>query len=247
MADSLPATLATTRTALQRVAVHVVARRRHDLVGRFGLRVTPGGFGTPAAGAEHDHEVVRVSGAWLIRERTGSAAATASLDLRTASLADAAELAGVDLAADFSAGTDTPPVGPLHEVLAVDPEAAAVIADWYALGGSVLDEVLARQDASASPSVVQLWPEHFDVGCDLSVGPDVRVNLGLSPGDGFVAEPYAYVGPRGPERPGDPAYWNAPFGAVLSWTDAKKSRTPPAGILDFLLTGLARLAPDPVG
>ncbi len=31
----------------------------------------------------------------------------------------------------------------------------------------------------------------------------------------FHAEPYLYVGPWGPERPGDPAYWNAPFGAIL--------------------------------
>ena len=48
-----------------------------------------------------------------------------------------------------------------------------------------------------------------------SAGDDVRANLGASPGDAYEPEPYLYVGPWGPERPGDPGYWNAPFGAVL--------------------------------
>jgi hypothetical protein len=37
------------------------------------------------------------------------------------------------------------------------------------------------------------------------------VNYGVSPGDGFLPEPYAYVGPWTP-REGE--FWNAPFGAV---------------------------------
>jgi hypothetical protein len=31
--------------------------------------------------------------------------------------------------------------------------------------------------------------------------------------------PYLYVGPWTEDRPGDAAYWNAPFGAVLRATD----------------------------
>jgi hypothetical protein len=38
-----------------------------------------------------------------------------------------------------------------------------------------------------------------------------EVNYGVSLGDGFLAEPYAYVGPWA-HREGD--FWNAPFGAV---------------------------------
>jgi hypothetical protein len=38
------------------------------------------------------------------------------------------------------------------------------------------------------------------------------VNYGVSPGDGFIGEPYAYVG-VGEVPPGD-EFWNAPFGAA---------------------------------
>ena len=38
-----------------------------------------------------------------------------------------------------------------------------------------------------------LWPEHFDIG--ISVG---EVNYGVSAGDGYLAVPYAYVGPWSP-------------------------------------------------
>ena len=54
-----------------------------------------------------------------------------------------------------------------------------------------------------------LWPEHFDLG--ITAGP---INYGASPGDAQVADPYLYVGPHDGPPPGDPAFWNAPFGAV---------------------------------
>src|SRR5262245_10681805 len=41
---------AATRAELHRVAAHVIARRRFVVTERFGLRVTPGGFGTPLFG-----------------------------------------------------------------------------------------------------------------------------------------------------------------------------------------------------
>jgi hypothetical protein len=37
------------------------------------------------------------------------------------------------------------------------------------------------------------------------------VDYGVSPGDGYISEPYAYVNP-GAHR--DEAFWNAPFGAA---------------------------------
>ena len=63
------------------------------------------------------------------------------------------------------------------------------------------------------PSMVQIWPEHFDIGVDVSTALG-RVNLGASPGDAAYPVPYLYVAPWEPHRPGDPAFWNAPFGAV---------------------------------
>jgi hypothetical protein len=242
----LPSTFVATRTALHRVATHVLARRRRQLTGRIGLRATPGGIGTPAMGPDHDHEVLRTSGPWLLRERAGDAATTATLDLRSAALVDAADLAGVDLAGPAGVGDDAPPVGDRHAPLGIDADAAVALARWYALGWFVLDAAVTGLGPAATPSVVQIWPEHFDAACDVAAGAG-RVNLGASPGDGFSAEPYLYVGPWGPERPGDPAYWNAPFGAVLGWSALQEAEDPPAVALDFLQRGLAHLAPDRTG
>jgi hypothetical protein len=249
MADrlgDLPPAYASTRAAVQRVAAHVLARRRRQLTGRIGLRATPGGIGTPAMGPEHDHEVLRTSGAWLVRERAGDAAATETLDLRSAALVDAADLARVGLDEPAGVGDDAPPVGDRHAPLGIDGESAAVLARWYALAWAVLDPAIAGLGPAATPSVIQIWPEHFDAAGDIAVGAG-RVNLGASPGDGFSAEPYFYVGPWGPERPGDPSYWNAPFGAVLGWSALREVEDPPARALDFLRRGLAHLAPDRTG
>src|SRR5579863_256849 len=60
-----------TRVELHRVAAHILARRRHDVSGRFGLRPSPGGFATPAFG--EGPEVVRVANGTLVREAAGGA------------------------------------------------------------------------------------------------------------------------------------------------------------------------------
>ena len=67
-----------------------------------------------------------------------------------------------------------------------------------------------RQLAPDEEPVV--WPEHFDVGIRKD-----EVNYGVSPGDGWLAEPYAYVTPPGwdPDTEfWDDEFWNAPFGAA---------------------------------
>ena len=56
-----------------------------------------------------------------------------------------------------------------------------------------------------------LWPEHLDVAITVD-----EVNLGLSPGDAGIGEPYAYVGPWAPRR-GD--FWNVSFGAARLLTE----------------------------
>src|SRR5437868_903278 len=58
----------------------------------------------------------------------------------------------------------------------------------------------------------ELWPEHFDVGITAA-----GINYGASPGDDHIAEPYLYVGPHDGPAPGDPAFWNAPFGAARTF------------------------------
>lgn len=235
----LPPTYAATRGELQRVATHVIARRRFAGCGKFGLRATPGGFGSPACGP--DFETLRIAGSVLVRETTDSAAVTRSLRLDGASLADAAELAGVDLGEPFETGHDTPPLGNPAARLAIDDAAAVALAEWFRFGWEVLDAVLGELGSEAAPSVLQLWPEHFDAGVDVAATRERRVNLGASPGDASSAQPYLYVGPWDPGRPGDPAYWNAPFGAVLTYDDLRAVEDPAAEAVAFLLRGVEYL------
>lgn len=241
--DPLTDTYATTRATLQRVATHVLARRRAALCAKFGLRATPGGIGTPACGP--DHEVVRISGTRLIRETSGETNATTSLELDGATLAAAAQLAGVDLSEPLEVGHDTPPLGDPDQRLALDGAAARHVFRWFDLGWHVIDATLGSLGIDAAPTVVQLWPEHFDVGCDVAVSTDRRANLGASPGDSSSTEPYLYVGPWDDGRPGDPAYWNAPFGAVRGYAALRSATNPQELGSAFLRRGLDLLASAP--
>jgi hypothetical protein len=232
----LPGDVVETRLALQQLAVHVLARRRHAATGRFGLRVAPGGVATPAYGA--DGEVVRTSGAHVVVERAGAVAAAP-----VTTLGAAAALAGVDLAADFRVGDDTPAMVPTDEPLAVGATAARALGAWWSFGTTLVDELVATHPAVREPTALQLWPEHFDVAGNVTAGA-TRANVGASPGDGFEPLPYLYVGPWTGDRPGDPAYWNAPFGAVLRHADLAAVAPPDrrAHALAFLRTGVDLLA-----
>jgi hypothetical protein len=106
------------------------------------------------------------------------------------------------------------------DVVALD--GAAEILAAFAAG----DRALRALDPDATPV---LWPEHFDVGIALD-----EVNYGVSPGDGTIGEPYAYVGPWKP-RTGD--FWNASFGA------ARPVRELP-DLLAFFQEGRRRAAQD---
>ena len=229
--------LVATRLVLHRVATHVLGRRRHAVTGRFGLRATPDGFGTPAYG--DPTEVLRVAGTHLVRE-VGSNASV--LALGGASLGEVAAFAGADLTTPFSAGDDTTPLGDIAAPLDVDPDVATALAEWFDLGWRSIDTTVAEAGAAGRATVLQLWPEHFDAGCSVAVGPGDgdRCNIGASPGDGFADDPYLYVGPWGTERPGDPAYWNAPFGAVLMRATVLAAADPVAEAVEFFRRGLSQ-------
>jgi hypothetical protein len=233
----LPDPYVSTRDALHRVAVHVLARRRHALCGKFGLRATPGGLGTPAGGPP-DYEVVRTSGRWLVRERTGKHAATVVLDLGCASLGEAAAAADVDVREPFSVGRDTLPVGDVDAPLDVDDAAARALGTWYGFGSAVLDAAVTSLPEAATPAVVQVWPEHFDAGIDVSSNPTGGLTIGASPGNGHLAEPYLYVQPWNDDRPGAPDFWNATFGAVLGYGDLLATVDPFEAGVAFARRGL---------
>lgn len=166
----------------------MLARAQHAETGRLGLVV-------------HDGAIATRDDALRIPEG-GS----------FGSLAELAADAGVELDPSFSVGHDTPPLGDVHEPLWVDPAEIR----WYTQAWSVLDD-LRDELGDLAPSELTLWPEHMDVAFVAELGGDRRVNLGASPADPHSDEPYAYVGPHGPERPADASFWNQPFGASRPW------------------------------
>ncbi len=229
------------RNELHRVAVHLVARARIEGTGRFSLRVTSGGFGTPEFGP--DSTRVRVAGSHLVVESDAPGVASArSMAIDGASLAELATFAGVDLNGELDAGHDTPPVGDVHAPIALDDAAATDVCEWYQQTAAMLDRVLAALPTHAPPTLPRLWPEHFDVAVEAQARPDLRVNLGGSPGDGSSDEPYLYIGPWTADRPGDAHFWNASYGAMRTRSQLAAD---PDGLVAagaaFLLDGYGRL------
>jgi hypothetical protein len=245
MTPALPDSYPATRDALRRVATHILARAREQATGRFGLRVTAGGFGTPEFGDEPRR--VRVSGGLLIVESGLAGAASArTAAINDATLAELAVVARVDLDAELSVGHDTPPLGDVDEPIVIDAVSAEAIGRWFGTVAAALDRTVADLASETTPSMAQLWPEHFDVAFDAAFDPSApgerRVNLGGSAGDGFHEDPYLYVGPWTGERPGDPAFWNAPFGAVLGWSHVVSTDDPVATSSAFFARGVAALS-----
>jgi hypothetical protein len=204
--------VAASRRALHAVAELVLAGPQYRRSGTIRLQVRPGGFGTVA-----DPDLA-VLGAELI-------AGARRIPL-VGKLHALAEQAGLDAGAPAGLYHDGCGVE-LHDEIDVDAACAVLIADWFATGAQALRHLDPGQSAV-------LWPEHFD----LSITVD-QVNYGVSPGDAYVDEPYAYVGPWQP-RTGD--FWNLPFGAArpqaeLSDVDA---------VIAFFAQGRERAAADPV-
>ncbi|HVA75446.1 MAG TPA: hypothetical protein VNF71_12885 [Acidimicrobiales bacterium] len=232
-----PAAHRDTREALHSVAAHVLARRRYESAGRFGLRATPGGFGTPTFGLQF--EVVRTAGRALVHEVGGK---VRTMPINGSTLRQLSSFVGTDLEAEFSAGGGTPALGDADGEIRLDSGAASRMAEWFALGWKVLDGFIFGLGPEADAATIQLWPEHFDAGSNVALPTGSRANIGFSPGDAFEPEPYAYFGPWGNERPGDPSYWNAPFGALIRSSEILKADNPIQRAVDFLNEGARNTA-----
>ncbi len=221
----LPDDYAETREALRRLAVYVLSPARKAVTGRIGLRPTAGGFGTPPFG--EDDEYLRVERCDLFRHKGTGAESTP-----ITSLSAAAAFAGVTLSGDPGVGHDIPDLGDPDASLPVSAAASFALGEFYRFSDSVLEEFRAELLSSGQEcSTVQLWPEHFDLGCNIE-----GVNFGCSPGDGYSPEPYVYVGPWNKEGlEGD--FWNAPFGATLSYKELLDSEDQQGAALDFLRRG----------
>jgi hypothetical protein len=199
-AGRMPARLATTRAGLHQVAEHILAAALHAETGEIALMPSPGGFRTPPFGK--DRTFLAVDGTELVVGGRRDSRRTVLTTLRAA-----AEFAGITPGAPAEVYRPATPFD-LDEPLTIDPAAARVLADWYQLGERALRGFVAGIPDD-QPSAAVLWPEHFDLG--ITAG---TINYGVSPGDAQVADPYLYVGPHNGPPPGDPAFWNAPFGAV---------------------------------
>ena len=215
-----------TRTALHAVAESLLAGPQHRRSGTIRLVVTGTGFATLPI----DGEVRRIAvdGTELVVDMADGER-RAPLGGTTGSLADAV---GLDLGAPH--GVYTVVNEQSRDVtVAVDPASVSVLIDALVRGDAALRLVGARTTAAGAPEPV-LWPEHFDVGT--SVG---EVNLGVSPGDDFLAVPYAYVGPWAP-REGE--FWNQPFGAAKSLTELSDAEA----VAAWFAVGLESAARDPL-
>jgi hypothetical protein len=195
-------TLAATRRSLHGVAELLIAGPQHRHLGTIRLVVVPGGF----AGLRLPVRVVGTTLHW-----DGGSAVLAG------SYRELAVLAGLDIGAPEDVYTDVTGIDPDEQVV-LDAAAAGRLAAAWERGAAALTAF-----APAEPAT--LWPEHFDVGISVD-----EVNYGVSPGDGYHATPYAYVGPWTP-RTGD--FWNAPFGAVRDMDDLPEV----AAVADFFAEG----------
>jgi hypothetical protein len=116
----------------------------------------------------------------------------------------------------------------------VDLASATALGDFYGLACSVLEQLRA-DEAEGDPSLVQLWPEHFDLAIELgSESAAQRANFGASPGDEQHEEPYLYVSPWTAEVSGE--LWNAIGfrGAELAYSDLIAGEDHRVAALDFM-------------
>lgn len=198
--------LGPTRSALHAVAELVLAGPQHRSSGHIRLAVTASGFRT-FAGPD-----LRVDGVDLVT-------AGRRLPIDGSTCADLAAAAGVRAGGPADLYRDGSGVGP-DQVLRIDAEAAGWIERCWAAGA----DALTRLDPDQEPI---LWPEHFDVGIDSG-----GLGFGVSPGDAYLDEPYAYVNPGQP-RTG--SFWNAPFGAARPMRDLRDGN--PEAVLAFFVDG----------
>lgn len=233
---AVPADLVRQRIALHRLATYVIGPARHAVTGRFGLRSTPGGFGTPVFG---DERRVRVERDQLVVEGADGERRTA-----ITTLSAAAAFIGSEVDTEIAAEHDSPPPGDLDEPLDVTAGVVDFLASWWALGTAALETVRA-DDASVDASEVQLWPGHFDPAIEVG-DEDRRGSYGASPGDDGSDEPYLYLSVWWPDRlvlDSDDAFWNAKgfTGAVLRYAELAESDDPVATAAEFFRAGRDRL------
>lgn len=215
------------RNAWHTLAERVLAPARHAATGRIGLRVLPDGITTPPFGDDDRTVAIRGGELWSTR-RDGDRSAPLT------TLGEAATFVGVPLDADTGVYTPTTPSDPATPVTA-DGHATRILTEWFGFGDTVL-RAWAAAHADESPSEVQLWPEHFDLGTDLGADDAGRANYGASPGDAGHELPYLYVGPWAAS---DDPFWDAGTFARLGYEELAGLDDPATAAAEFFRRGHA--------
>ena len=211
---NLDSRLVTTRRSLHGVAELVLAGPQHAQTGEISLRSVPGGFAHDAhAGAQRRRHRGASAGRRRRHQRAHPrVAGRGARASRRRRCPRSTPTARASVRTTRSRSTPRPP--PRSRT----PSPPAT-----------------RPCASLAPDETPiLWPEHFDIG--ISVG---EVNYGVSAGDGYLAVPYAYVGPWSPPAQDD--YWNAPFGRAVPVDEIDD---PPARLLHGRSPALGRVLRD---
>jgi hypothetical protein len=121
----------------------------------------------------------------------------------------------------------------------------ATLSLWFAAAADALEELRKKyRRYRPGPGPVRCWPHHFDIAflIALEEGPAGKarsIGVGVSPGDGFYAQPYLYVSPYPkPDTENLPALppggrWHTKdfFGAVATGTDLLALSDPRAGLI----------------
>ncbi len=201
--------LAATRDALHAVCEHVLAAALYAETRHIGLRVTPGGFATPAFGP--DDRVITLGADHLtVTDRAGTRSGPYT------TLRAAAQLVGVEPGAPANVYRPATALAP-EAPLTVDADAASAIIDWYVRVSEALTMF-------APDSRQTLWPEHLDVAIRRD-----ECNFGGLAGDAAITDPYVYVGP--PSVPAADPFFTESFGAARTW-----SQTPTVTLIAAFFT-----------
>lgn len=216
--ERVPSGLPATRRSLHALARRVIGPVRERANEQCSLRWTRGGFGTPFFGA--DAQVRFEDGVLVVQSRFRERRAA------VASIGDAAELIGFDLAGD------EPELG---EKLTIDPAAARFFGDFLGFATNVLEQLRADVPPEYEPSRVELWPHSFDLVVEIGMEyAGRRAAFGASVGDIDHPEPYLFVTPLDVRPTGE--LWQASTfaGAELAYSELCAAADQRACALEFV-------------
>lgn len=133
-----------------------------------------------------------------------------------------------------------------------DSAALAELARWYGNAALAFENVRSGNEAA---DTIRCWPHHFDLATLIVLpgtdeeGQTRTVGVGMSPGDGSYAEPYAYVNPwpypwdaPRPELPSGHWHTEGWLGAVLTadgWVSGDSATEQEAQVGDFLRAAIS--------